>query len=539
MSKLADVRPSLSWFFVLALIPGLVIGLALSYAVYQNERSDLERGAQQTARALLSAIDSELIKAQSTAVALSQSESLWTHNLASFYKQANDVIKAVGSGNNFVLSDAQGWQVLNTATPLTDTLPRHGNLEQFNKVAQTGRPAISNLYTGAVLKRPLVSIDVPVAQAGQLVYVLSVGLLPEQFNVLLAEQKLPEGWIATVLDAQDTVVARSLNPEKMIGRKATDDLQQQIARHRQGTMASRSLEGKPTFLAYEKSRVTEWTVALAMTQDVLYRDLYRLLILVALSLLVFLGSGIALAWIFSRHVRYSLKALGAAADAATVQEQEIHAPTTSGIHEIDQLAEQFNAMHEAQKKLETKIRLMAFHDPLTSLANRRLLVDHLNQAIASNKRTQCHGALIFLDLDNFKPLNDSQGHAAGDLLLIEVAARLKQCVREVDTVARFGGDEFVVLVIDLDSDEANAIPAAMLIAEKICEKLAEPYSLSIQTEDQLTRVEHHCTASVGVALFSAQESDPDDILDLADAAMYQAKHAGRNRVHLAGLGPTH
>jgi len=191
-------------------------------------------------------------------------------------------------------------------------------------------------------------------------------------------------------------------------------------------------------------------------------------------------------------------------------------------------------MHEAQKKLETKIRQMAFHDPLTSLANRRLLVDRLHQAIASNKRTERRGALIFLDLDNFKPLNDSQGHAVGDLLLIEVASRLKQSVREVDTVARFGGDEFVILVIELDSDEAVAVSEAMLIAEKIRARLAEPYHLSIQSEDQLdTVVEHHCTASVGVALFAAQETDLDVILDLADATMYEAKKAGRNRVHLA------
>lgn len=526
--------PGLSWFFIIALIPGLLIGLALSYAIYQSERNSLEEGAQRTARALLSAIDSELIKAQFTVVTLSKSESLMTPNLGAFYRQASEVAAAVGSENNFVLSDVQGWQVLNTARPPTDTLPRHGNPAQFRKVAQTGLPVISNLYTGAVLKRPLVSIDVPVTHDGKLVYVLSVGLLPEQFNNLLAEQKLPDDWIATVLDAQDTVVARNLSPARMIARKATDDLRQQIASHGRGTMASRSLEGNPTFLAYEKSDTTGWTVVVAMTKDVLYRDLYRLLTLVALSLVGFIGSGLLLAWIFSSHVRQALKALGAAADAATLQEHDVHAPTTSGIHEIDRLAGQFNAMHEAQKKLETTIRRMAFHDPLTSLANRRLLMDRLHQAIASNKRTERHGALIFLDLDNFKSLNDSQRHAAGDLLLIEVAARLKQSVREVDTVARFGGDEFVVLVIDLDGDEAVATSEAMLIAEKIRARLAEPYHLPIQSEGQLdTVVEHHCTASVGVALFAAQEMDLDVILDLADATMYEAKKAGRNRVHLA------
>ena len=528
----------MSWFFALALLPGFLIGLFLSYAIYQNEQSTLELGSEQTARALLRAVDSELIKTQAIAVALSKSESLLTHDFTAFYRQASEVIDAVGSGSNFVLSDLEGQQLLNTARPMVAPLPRHGNPELLHQVIQTGRPIISNRYIGAVLKRPLISIDVPVMHDAKPAYVLSVGILPEQFNKLLAGQQLPEGWIAAVLDAQDTVVARNIHPQEMLARKATEDVRQQIARHSHGTMASRSLEGHATFLAYEKSSQTGWTVIVAMTHRVLYQDLYRLLGLVVLSLVVFLGSGVTLAWFFSNHVRRALKALGTATDAATVGAHDARAPTNSGVREIDQLAEQFNTMHDTQRRLAAEIRQMAFHDPLTGLANRRLLMDRLGQALANNKRAQSHGALFFLDLDNFKTLNDSEGHTAGDLLLVEVATRLRQSVREVDTVARFGGDEFVVLVNDLDSHAANAISAAMLIAEKIRSTLAEPYFLTLQVEDLPSRVvEHHCTASIGVAVFSAEEADPDDLLNLADAAMYQAKSGGRNRVHLADSTP--
>ena len=104
-----------------------------------------------------------------------------------------------------------------------------------------------------------------------------------------------------------------------------------------------------------------------------------------------------------------------------------------------------------RKHLEEQVRQLAFHDPLTRLANRRLMLDHLEQAMSASKRSQRHGALLFLDLDNFKPLNDTHGHGVGDLLLIEVAERLKACVREADTVARFGGDEFVVLLCELST----------------------------------------------------------------------------------------
>lgn len=511
--------------------------MVLSYAIYQNEREMLEQGALQTARALLRTIDAELIKTQSTAMALSKSESLKTRDFAAFYAQASEVIGAEGSGSHYVLSDLHGQQILNTDRPVGAALPRHGNPEQVRRVVQTGQAAISDLYLGSVRKRALVSIDVPVFHEGKLLYVLSAEVMPEHFSGMLTEQSLPTGWIAAVLDAQDTVLARNLSPEKMLGRKATDDLRRQIAARQLGTLASRSLEGTPTFLAYEKSSRTRWTVAVGMTQDILYSDLYRLLALVGLSLLVFVASGAALAWFFSAYVRRSLTALGTATKASTLGEQHVLAPTTSGIREIDQLAVQFNAMHEAQLRMETRIREMAFYDPLTALANRRLLLERLQQSLAHNKRMGCHGALMFMDLDNFKPLNDAHGHAAGDLLLCEVANRLKHSVREVDTVARVGGDEFVVLVVGLYGDASEAAAAVAQLAEKIRTRLAEPYLLSLQTEDPpvqpLQPVEHHCSVSVGVTLFADPNAAPSDIMEQADAAMYQAKSAGRNAVRFA------
>jgi diguanylate cyclase (GGDEF)-like protein/PAS domain S-box-containing protein len=185
----------------------------------------------------------------------------------------------------------------------------------------------------------------------------------------------------------------------------------------------------------------------------------------------------------------------------------------------------------ARKEMEEQIRQLAFYDPLTHLPNRRLLNDRLTQTIAASRRSACYGALMILDLDNFKPLNDQHGHAAGDLLLIEVANRLKNCVREVDTVARFGGDEFVAILSDLDADRAESAAQAAIVAEKIRLSLSEPYRLTLQREGKAdTAVEHHCTASIGVTLFLNHEVSQDDILKWADAAMYQAKAQGRNQV---------
>ncbi len=184
-----------------------------------------------------------------------------------------------------------------------------------------------------------------------------------------------------------------------------------------------------------------------------------------------------------------------------------------------------------RKQLEDQIRQLAFRDTLTKLPNRRLLNDRLSQSMAASKRSGCYGALMFLDLDNFKLLNDTHGHAVGDLLLIEAADRLKRCVREMDTVARFGGDEFVVTVGELDADESESTAQAGIIAEKIRAALAELYALKIQREGKTeTIVEHHCTASIGVALFGKNEASRDNIIKWADLAMYRAKEAGCNSI---------
>ena len=175
-----------------------------------------------------------------------------------------------------------------------------------------------------------------------------------------------------------------------------------------------------------------------------------------------------------------------------------------------------------RKKAEERINALAFYDQLTNLPNRILLVEHLNRSMAASLRSGSHGALLFIDLDNFKTLNDTQGHEMGDLLLKQVADRLKQCVRGEDTVARQGGDEFVVLLSDLGTGEPEAASTAESIAEKILEQLNLPY--------QIGHFSHHSTASIGVTLFSGNQSSVDDLMKQADLAMYRAKGAGRNIV---------
>ena len=172
----------------------------------------------------------------------------------------------------------------------------------------------------------------------------------------------------------------------------------------------------------------------------------------------------------------------------------------------------------AHKKAENEIYRLAFYDALTGLPNRRLLLDRLSVALSASARNQKYGALIFLDLDNFKTLNDTLGHYFGDMLLVEVAKRLKMSVREMDTVARLGGDEFVVLLEDLDADLQEASRKVAQIAEKLRVKIATPYQLNENTR--------HSSPSIGVCMFYRNQVSVDDLLKYADMAMYQAKNAG-------------
>ena len=173
-----------------------------------------------------------------------------------------------------------------------------------------------------------------------------------------------------------------------------------------------------------------------------------------------------------------------------------------------------------RKQAEADIHQLAFYDPLTNLPNRRLLLDRLQQAMAVSMRNGRYGALLFLDMDHFKTINDTQGHAIGDLLLIEVARRLQTCVREGDSVARLGGDEFVVVLEELSGEPDEAATQTELVAEKIRNELGQPYMLK--------DYEYHTTPSIGISLFRGHLESADDLLKQADIAMYQAKTSGRN-----------
>jgi diguanylate cyclase (GGDEF)-like protein len=265
------------------------------------------------------------------------------------------------------------------------------------------------------------------------------------------------------------------------------------------------------------------------------------------GLLLLLATAGTVAQLQARSIARPLETLAMASKRIGSLDFSPHEPVRSEIVEIAQLAqaqesmremlhrnqlalrdhaERLNAQVRELREAEDRINTLAFYDPLTGLPNRRLLSDRLQRALTSCVRNHHRGALLFIDLDNFKTLNDTLGHDLGDRLLKEMGARLAATVREGDTAARLGGDEFVLVLEGLSADEDDAVAHTRVVGAKLLEALTKPY--------QLGGHETCSTASIGATLFEGQAINIDELFKQADLAMYQAKAEGRNRLCFYG-----
>lgn len=639
-TSLVTGRFGVGWLFAAALVPGILAGSLLLYEIYQSERAQLEQGALHTAHALSQVVDRDLAGIHGKLNVLAMSPALRANDLPTFYRQANEVLATEPLAEAVVLIDPSGQQLMNTIRPLGTQLPKSGHPNLLDRDFSPNDPMVSDLFVGGASGRYFVTVEVPIWRDGKIVSGLDMGIPAERLNRILLAQHLPPDWVASLLDSHGSVVARSRNAARFVGRKASPDLLAQMGKGDEGSLASRMLEGGPSYVAFSRSAPSGWTVTVGMNRDVLYESLYGPLALTALVIAAFIVASGALIVLFSQYIRKALQSLGNAADAAAAGNMEVMAPL-AGPREIRRLAAQFNHMQVARKLAKQKLQLaasvfsetsegitiadrhariidvnrafteltgyarsevvgknprllqsghhgaafyadmwqslkqygrwrgeiwnrrkdgslfveqmnltvvkdangavshyiglfsdvtehrqqqdevehLAYHDPLTQLPNRRLLSDRIHQMLSNADRQQTLIALCCLDLDGFKPINDTYGHHAGDRVLVEIARRLQDAVRPHDTVARLGGDEFVLLLTNLHSRAESDVVLA-----RILQAVAEPIALG---NELLVRV----TASIGVTLYPNDGRDPDQLLQNGDQAMYLAKVTGRNRVH--------
>lgn len=308
-SSLWSVRALLNWLALACLLPGALGAAMLFIYQYHEGRDQQEKDMIQMTRALVQAVDSHLLRGQALALALSTADSLQRHDLASFHERARQTVMAAGLGSNVVLRDRQGRQLLNTSVRFGTPLPTQNNLEHVRSVFTTGKPSVSNLFYGPVLKRAIISVDVPVIIDGTVVYALGVGILPEQFNALLRTQGLPADWVAAVFDTNGTIVGRNRSPEKYVGHKARSILLKAMMKSSEGTILAISQEGVPVLSFFSRSPVTHWRVAVGIPRQTVQAGIVQRLSMLGAGVIALFGIALLLAWFIGGRIAHSVKAL--------------------------------------------------------------------------------------------------------------------------------------------------------------------------------------------------------------------------------------
>lgn len=511
-NRIPTIRSRLALLVIACVVPASLMAVLLISYGYQRERDRLVRDSIATARAMVQAIDRELTSIRLAAEVLSSSPHLESGNTAAFYGQAQRVMRRQ-VGDNAVLSDAAGQQLINTIRPLGEQLPRHGNPEQLRKVFETGRPVVSDVYVGGVLRRPLMSIDVPVFRDGKVVYDLSIGILPDRFLRILSDQRLPPQWISAVFDSTGTIVARTHEMERFVGKKGAPMLVNRMGEISEGSLETTSVEGIPVLSVFSRSAVSSWTVAIGIPTRDLTNELWQSLWWFIPGVAILLVSSLGVAWAIGGRISRSIHGLTEPALALGAG-QTVTVPSFH-LKEADEVGQ---ALMKASRMLQ-EAQHRAHHDVVTGLANRALFNEIVDQQVAICHRTGAELAVLYIDLDDFKAVNDAYGHATGDGILCEVAARLRHRIRGSDVAARIGGDEFAIVLVD------TGMEAAAMLAGELVDSFLMPYRIGPLTIE--------ISASVGVAGYPHSGTSSEALLHSADEAMYRAKAAGKRRVAVA------
>jgi diguanylate cyclase (GGDEF)-like protein len=525
----STVRSCLLRLVLVCLLPATAAaGFALWWA-YRDGRGALVERAQLNARTMSRTVDSVLSSATAGLQALATSSALASGDLEAFADQAQRVLP-YQAGNNVVLTDTAGQQLVNTLVPRGQPLPKHGNPDFQARVIASGKPAVSDLFIGGVLRRPLVVVEVPVRQSDHVDYTLAMGFLPERFAAVLAEHPLEPDWIVSIFDSTGTIVARTHDADRFVGDKGAPALLTALAARPEGMVETKTLEGVPVFATYSRSTGTGWAVAVGIPQQVLLARLERWTAWLAVSAAGLVLFGVAAALAISKQIASAIDALiepaTALGEGRPVSAQSLSIKEASAVAAALVRASELLRMRTRERDAATQatatlqIRANEFehaarHDPLTELVNHSHFNAMLEEKVRTCERSGGRFTVLFVDIDDFKRINDLHGHVVGDEVLRSFAARLRAGVREGDTVARIGGDEFALLIDGRSPDELQSFGVQM------ADRLSRPYAVRNLTID--------VSASIGAAGYPEDGRTVDALLVAADNAMYGAKAASKRR----------
>jgi diguanylate cyclase (GGDEF)-like protein len=507
-----SIRASLALLVTGCVLPGSLLAAFMIFDNYDVQRQQLTRDTIATARAMVATLDRDLASVESGLHVLAASPQLISGDLAGFHRHAKEALFSQNSFN-YVLIDAAGRQQLNTLRPYGTPLPERSAFRQAQQVFATNATAVSDIFIGPVSGKPTLAMAVPVHRNGAIVYALSVGISPDRVAEVLLKQRLPAGWIGAALDQSGTMIARTHLMARFVGKKGVPALVNAARTSTEGTVESLTLEGIPVLIAFSRSNVSNWTVAVGIPKSTLTDSLQKSIWLLTGTTAALLFGVLWIAWQRGNRIAKSIRGLIAPA-LALGSGEPLMIPSLH-LREADEVGQ---ALIAASNMLQ-KAQHDAHFDVLTGLANRALFHQLLNQQMAACIRDGSQLAVLYLDLDGFKSVNDLYGHAVGDDLLRAVATRIKDGIRSADVAARFGGDEFVILLTQSGAESSRTV------AEKLIACLAEPHHLS--------DLDMHVTASIGLAVFPDSAASSEDLLYRADAAMYEAKKTGKCRYVVA------
>ena len=308
------LRAYLLWLVLATLLPGVVGASLLFVDQYRKSRAQFERNTMQTVRALVHTVDSKLLQAQAIAQTLSTFDALQDGDFVRAHLQAREALQLAGGGMSAVLRDRGGQQIFNTSRPFGATLPRE-RTAQLDHVFASGKPAVSNAFVSAALKRLTVSVDVPVLVDGGIAYVLSVGVRPDYFHDMLPGRPGVDGARISVVDAAGIIFARNLNAERFVGKRVTDPLYRALPHASEGIVESVSQEGTELLTFYSRSPLTGWHVAIGVPRARLNEALFGPLAALVTGVALLFGAGLWLAWQIGGRLARSVQALTAPAVA--------------------------------------------------------------------------------------------------------------------------------------------------------------------------------------------------------------------------------
>ena len=505
------VRASLAILVVGCILPISAVAAFLIFDYYQREQQRLVTDAISRVRAIGSAVERDFVSIEAALFALATSERLNQGDLEGFHARALDAVRSM-KADSITVIDQSGQLLVSTRVPFGGPLPKVDATQWQSRLRNSGRSFVSNVMRGPLLGKPMFAVGTTLARPGGSTIMLSATVEPSQMADLLREQMFPDSWRVAIIDGAGTVVARSHDAARYVGFKASPDLMKRLFVNPEDGFRGKTLDGIDTVTVYSRSPSTGWSIALGMPIDEVNSGLRKSIAWLITAVLIALAIGLFSAWYIGGRIARSISAL--AEPARRLGGGRIGISDLPPVH-FKEASELADALVEASVALDNA-RHDAHHDPLTGLANRVLLNLVIDRQLALCRRQQRELSVMFIDLDGFKVINDTYGHALGDQMLKDVATRIVGSIRAADIAARLGGDEFAVCMLD------TGIGGAEHAAQKLIDVLSQPFAVAA--------IEASISASIGVAAYPASAGDVDTLLKRADAAMYRAKSLGKNQV---------